>query len=63
MQWQSNMVSADRCMKLLEVPQERVVEPKNENLLRGRDEWPENGEMEFKDVSLKYRPDTETVLH
>ena len=24
--------------------------------------WPENGKIEFKNVSLKYRPDTELVL-
>lgn len=33
------------------------------NILQGRDQWPENGQIEFKNVSLKYRPDTETVLH
>jgi len=57
------MVSADRCLKLLEVPQERLVDPQYQNILHGRDQWPENGEIEFKNVSLKYRPDTETVLH
>lgn len=57
------MVSADRCMKLLEVPQERLFDPENRNILQGRDQWPERGAMEFKNVSLKYRPDTATVLH
>ena len=63
MQWQSAMVSADRCLKLLEVPQERLGDPEHRQILQGRDQWPERGEIEFKNVSLKYRPDTETVLH
>jgi len=32
-------------------------------LLQGRPSWPESGALEFKDVSLRYRPQTETVLH
>lgn len=31
-------------------------------VLKQRPKWPENGVMEFKNVSLKYRPTTETVL-
>ena len=53
------MVNADRCMKLLEIPQERTGDIK---LLAGRDSWPERGEMEFKNVSLRYRPTTEIVI-
>ena len=63
MQWQSAMVSADRCLKLLEVPQEKLFDDEYKNILEGRDQWPEQGQIEFKNVSLKYRPDTETVLH
>ena len=57
---QSSMVNADRCMKVLEVPQERK---ETDHLLRGRDEWPEHGSLSFHNVSLKYRPTTDTVLH
>lgn len=32
-------------------------------LLKGRDHWPEQGNMEFKSVSLRYRPTTEIVLN
>lgn len=31
-------------------------------LLDGRDNWPEEGRMEFKSVYLRYRPNTELVL-
>ena len=54
------MVSADRCMKILEVPQEAVLE--GSNPLEIRDMWPEHGKMQFKNVSLRYRPNTEVVL-
>ena len=61
---QSNMVNADRCMKLLEVKQEREVDySQQRDLLEGRDQWPERGDLVFDGVSLKYRPTTETVLH
>lgn len=57
---QSSMVNADRCMKVLEVPQERK---ETNYLLKDRDEWPEYGNLSFQNVSLKYRPNTDTVLH
>jgi ABC-type multidrug transport system fused ATPase/permease subunit len=60
---QGNMVNADRCMKLLDIPQERKVDQKAPNLLQGRPAWPEKGKVVFENVSLKYRPTTETVLH
>ena len=31
--------------------------------MQGRDNWPEKGEIEFKNVSLRYRPDTDIVLN
>ena len=61
---QSNMVNADRCMKVLEVNQEREIDfSVHRDLLEGRDQWPERGDLVFEGVSLKYRPTTETVLH
>jgi len=60
---QSNMVNAERCMNVLNVPQERELEPGQPDLLDKRHKWPEEGNMEFRGVSLKYRPDTEIVLH
>jgi ABC-type multidrug transport system fused ATPase/permease subunit len=67
MQIHNTMVSAARCMKLIEVPQERAV-PATVRAsagypLGGRNSWPEQGVVEFKNVSLRYRPTTEIVLH
>jgi len=61
------MVSAARCMKLIEVPQERSI-PEDVRIsalypVYGRlNSWPERGQVEFKNVSLRYRPTTEIVL-
>jgi len=30
--------------------------------MEARPEWPEKGQITFKDVVLRYRPDTEIVL-
>lgn len=64
MQIESFMVNVVRCMLLLEVPQEkaRPGEEGVSRLLQGRDRWPETGDMEFRNVSLRYRPTTEVVL-
>ena len=60
---QGNMVNADRCMKVLDIPQEASVDPGQEDLLKGRPAWPERGSLQFEGVSLKYRPNTEIVLN
>ena len=44
---QGNMVNADRCMKVLDIPQEATVDPRQEDLLKGRPAWPENGSLQF----------------
>jgi ATP-binding cassette subfamily C (CFTR/MRP) protein 1 len=63
MSLQSTMVNANRCVAMLEIPQERALAPGAPDQLANRPHWPENGHVEFKDVCLKYRPTTETVLH
>jgi len=55
---EKQMVSADRCMKLTEVLQERI----SDDVQKDRPEWPEKGEIEFQEVDLRYRPETEIVL-
>lgn len=62
---ESQMVNVVRCMKLLEVPIEKQLpdEVGVSRLLEGRPSWPERGDLEFKDVTLKYRPTTEIVLN
>lgn len=57
------MVSADRCLKILEIPQENFVSSEEmENSLSNRLFWPEEGNVKFDNVVLKYRPNTENVL-
>ena len=56
-----NMVSFERCLKLLEIPQEaeqRKAIPVDEN----NQEWISKGHIKFNNFSVKYRPDTEIVL-
>ena len=53
----SNMTSYERCLKMLEIPQEDQTQP-NPSL----NSWPNHGKIEFIDYSLKYRPETELVL-
>ena len=57
------MVNVDRCLKVLEIPQEKN-EPTEEkkNFFSERPDWPESGRVEFENVYLKYRPTTEVVL-
>lgn len=58
------MVKSDRCMKLMEIPQENLKWGHGVDLImKQRPNWPEEGYMEFKNVSLKYRPTTEIVLN
>ena len=61
MSMQNNMVSAQRCINMLDILQEKVVE--GADPLAQRPDWPEQGSVEFKDVSLRYRPNTEIVLN
>ena len=60
---QSLMVNAQRCVSLTEIIQERVLESDAPRYLENRPHWPEYGNIEFKNVGLKYRPNLETVLH
>lgn len=63
---QSRLVNAERCMMLNKIPQEVEIEQDNKDvstLLSNRPNWPEEGNIEFKDVSLRYRPNTEIVLN
>lgn len=39
-----------------------VQEVEEERVVVG-EEWPSKGRIEFKDVMMRYRPDTETVLN
>ena len=55
------MVSFERCLKLVEIPQEakqRSSIPTDEN----NQPWISKGHVKFRNYSVKYRPDTEVVL-
>lgn len=54
------MVNAQRCMLMTEIIQE--ADTKKEGMLDERQNWPEEGQISFKNISLRYRPDTELVL-
>lgn len=51
------MVSIQRFLNLENVPQEA-----SEHSIEVSETWPEKGNIEFKNVTLKYRPTTEPVL-
>ena len=51
------MVSVQRFVNLKDVPQER-----KDHSIEVDENWPSKGVVEFKNVTLKYRPTTEAVL-
>ena len=64
MQIESRMVNADRCLSLLRIPQEDGDGFMSLSAFnRSYPGWPQQGEIEFANVSLKYRPNTELVLN
>ena len=58
--WFERMVmQVQRILNLLDAPQEKIkgtVKPKDEN-------WSKKGTLEFKNVVLRYRPNTDIVLN
>lgn len=57
---EQRMVNIDRCLKILHIPQETVEG--DIGLIKDRLQWPEDGNIKFDKVTLKYRPNTENVL-
>lgn len=59
------MVSVQRCLKLLEVPQEREMPPslaEDAAVNQDLEGWPSQGAIAFNEVKLRYRAKTELVL-
>ena len=56
-QFESWMVSYDRCLRMTNIPQEDIT-PFNSDL----SSWPQNGKLEFKNFNLRYRDDTDLIL-
>lgn len=57
--FKAKMVNADRCLNVLSIPQEHTDKDQRIEVPAG---WPQDGEIEFQGVELKYRPNTALVL-
>jgi ATP-binding cassette subfamily C (CFTR/MRP) protein 1 len=55
---EQNIVSVERIMQYINIPPEAPYE------IEGRvdDTWPSRGEIEFKEYSVRYRPELDLVL-
>jgi len=51
------LISVQKCFKILEIPKEKM-----EFKLEVDKSWPQKGEICFKNVELKYRPNTDMIL-
>jgi ABC-type multidrug transport system fused ATPase/permease subunit len=58
---EQRMVNIDRCLKILDIPQENL-EGSGEYQKVLNSGWPNEGKIEFQNVFLRYRPNTEIVL-
>ena len=56
---QRMMCDVQRVFNLQAAPQENYEQPEDSKVDK---KWPEQGKIEFKDVELRYRPNTEIVL-
>jgi len=60
---EQKMVNVDRCIKMLDIPQEHVRGTKAlRDFFDEREDWPERGRIVFDKVNLRYRPNTEVIL-
>ena len=58
--FENSMVDLERCIQYTHLPSEP---PKEKPIDSSLQNWPINGKIQFIDYSVKYRPDTEEVLH
>ena len=58
---EQRMVNVDRCLKILDIPQESQEGTGDYQKVLSSG-WPKSGLIEFKNVFLRYRPNTEIVL-
>lgn len=56
------MVSIIRCFKFLDIPQEKQESTLKLPVNTENSNWPNQGNITFEDVHLRYRPTTEQVL-
>lgn len=58
--FENAMVSLERCLKYLTIPQEKPTQLESDKNLIS--DWPKKGNILFKNFSVKYRPDNEIIL-
>jgi len=59
----NTMINMERCISFTKIDSENYEEKiENINDLETIDSWPSKGEIEFKNYSVRYRPDTDMVL-
>lgn len=56
---ETNIVAVERIKEYAEIKQEAPWQLQNENVPK---DWPQNGQVQFKDVDLRYRDGLELVL-
>lgn len=56
--FEKKLASVQKCFKLLDIPQENKTQERYTETA-----WPSKGNINFKNVELKYRPTTEMVLN
>ena len=54
-----NMMKAQKVFNLQDIPQEKLEAEEEAPL----ENWPVNGKIEFKDIHLRYRPNTDIILN
>lgn len=57
---ETNIVAVERIKEYAEVKREAPWQLQNENVPT---DWPQNGQVQFKDVDLRYREGLDLVLH
>ena len=59
---ENNMVSMERCVKYMHIVQEKPskIPAIDDNLIEQK--WPQNGDIKFENLSVRYRPTTDIVL-
>ena len=62
----NDMVSMERCLRFTKIESEKDLEGTSQGEFNQNAEfrrrWPSNGAIEFRDYSVRYRPETELVL-
>jgi len=58
-----NLKAFQRLLKIDSIQEEKETVKEKGDEVKVPESWPENGEIEFKDVKMRYRPETDIVLN